>query len=100
MRYYSVYLNVLIQLSVDQHENIDKKTEHDRVEHESTGAFRLKDRTRDGVDLGGSNDKKEKSRLHAVKNTRVHVYIVSIYFYVLDVHFIDMKRNKDKRITP
>ena len=52
MRYYSVYLNVLIQLSIDEHENIDKETEHDRVEHESTGAFRLKDRTRDSVHLG------------------------------------------------
>ncbi len=42
----------MIILNIDQHENVDQETVHDRVKHESTGALRLEDGAGDRVHLG------------------------------------------------
>jgi len=90
-----------MNLYIDQHQQVDQQAVHDRVKHERTGALRLEDSTRDGVHLGRRNDEKEEGRLHAVENTRVHVYIASIFYILfLGIHFFDMKGNKKKRIRP
>ena len=76
------FIRIQILLCVNQHQKVDQNSVDHRVEHESTGSFRLKDGAGNGVHLGRGNDEKEEGRLHAVENTRVHVYIDSI-FYIL-----------------
>jgi hypothetical protein len=76
-------------LCVYKHKSVNNKTIDDGVEQKSRGTLCLKDRSGNSIDLGGGNDKKEKSGLQTVNNTGVHYKNTLYYFFI---YFINMKR--------
>jgi len=59
----SLFIYNISILSIEKHKRIDEDTVDDGMKQNRHGTLCLKDRTGDGIYLGGGYDKKEKSGL-------------------------------------